>query len=89
MSGLAKRQIPEDPALRAVLAHQRAQEIAPPWRQIVTCWHCDAEYPEGSDGYIEAPGLLAVCRDEHACNDRAADAGLVHVLSAPRTGGAS
>lgn len=90
MSGVAKREIPEDAALRAALRYQnRAQQIVGWQRRIITCWHCGAEYAEGSDGYAEAPGLLAVCRDEEDCNERAARAGLVLVLGEPGTGDAS
>jgi len=84
MSGVAKREIPADPVLRAVLRYQnRAQQIVGRQRQIITCWLCHRDYPEGSDGYVAAPGLLAVCRDEHDCNDRAARADLVLVLGEP------
>lgn len=83
--GLAKREIPEDPVLRAVLEYQnRAQQIVGRQRQIITCWICDRDYPEGSDGYVAAPGLLAVCRDGEDCDERAARAGLVPMLDGSR-----
>ena len=89
MSGVAKREIPADPVLRAVLRYQnRAQQIVGRQRQIITCWNCDKQHPEGSDGYIQVPGLLPLCRDERGCSSRAADAGRA-LVQAELGGGAS
>ena len=89
MGTLARRVLPEDPKLRAFLIGERLREAAVRQCQIVTCWICHAEYPEGSDGYVAVPGLLAICTDENDCNERAVGAGLVPVLGEPGTGGAS
>lgn len=87
MSGLAKREIPADPVLRAVLEYQnRAQQIVGRQRQIITCWNCQREHAEGSDEYNQVPGLLlAVCKNEEDCNDRADNAGLLPMLDGSGT----
>ena len=87
---LARRVLPEDPALRALLIAQHARKITGRQRQWVTCWFCGTEHAErrfGEDGWTAGPHGEPVCGDQDACNDRAAEAGLVLVLGDPQSGG--
>lgn len=89
-STLARRVLPEDPVLRSALIAARLREITGPQHQAVTCWQCDQGHCEtryGEGGWTAGPDGTPVCHDQDACNDRAAEAGLVPVIGGPGEGG--
>lgn len=85
---VARRRIPEDPAVRARLIARRLAEITGPQHVIVTCAWCGTDWAEENygAGYTAGPDGLAACANRDACDTRAAEAGLVPVIGGPQDG---